>query len=181
MEKHFQYAFYQPSAEATVSMICDLPNMVLLAFSFNVTLYFPSNLRRTSEAFFTFYLFAFISLLTGSMGFRTTGAMSRALTGSIAPGATFVLLLMIYTSFVLPIPSMQPWLRMVFLLEPDSLWVCSSMTTNSHARYLLPKDPDIALLHHKSGHVQHLAQKPGCFMLMEMIGGHRHICTRKPY
>jgi ATP-binding cassette, subfamily G (WHITE), member 2, PDR len=118
VEKHFQYAFYHPAAEAVASMICDLPNKVLLTLSFNVPLYFLSNLRRTPGAFLTFYIFALISLLTGSMIFRTIGAMSRTLTASIAPGATFILLLIVYTGFALPIPNMQPWLRWVTYLNP---------------------------------------------------------------
>lgn len=52
------------------------------------------------------------------MIFRTIGAMSRTLTASIAPGATFILLLIVYTGFALPIPNMQPWLRWVAYLNP---------------------------------------------------------------
>lgn len=68
-------------------------------------------MRRTPAAFFTFYLFAFASLLTGSMLYRT-------LTGSIAPGADFILMLGIYTGFVLPIPSMHPWFKWFRYIDP---------------------------------------------------------------
>lgn len=118
VEKHFQFAFYRPSAEAIASMLCDLPNKVLLTACFNIPFYFLANMRRTPQAFFTFYLFAFVSLLTGSMLYRTIGAMSRTLTSSIAPGADFILLLVIYTGFVLPIPSMHPWLRWFGYVNP---------------------------------------------------------------
>lgn len=118
VEKHFQFAFYRPSAEAIASMVCDLPNKVLLTACFNIPFYFLANMRRTPTAFFTFYLFAFISLLTGSMLYRTIGAMSRTLTASIAPGADFILLLVIYTGFVLPIPSMHPWFRWFGYINP---------------------------------------------------------------
>ena len=67
-------------------------------------------MRRIPAAFFTFYVFAFSSLLTGSMLFRVIGAMSLSLTASTASGADFILLLFIYTGFVVPIPSMHPWL-----------------------------------------------------------------------
>ena len=118
IEKHFRYAFYHPSAEAVASMICDIPNKVLLTKSFNVKFYFRANMRRSPESFFVFYLFAFVSLLTGSMLFRTIGAMSKTLTSSIAPGADFILMLVIYTGFVLPIPSMHPWFRWFRYLDP---------------------------------------------------------------
>ena len=118
VEKHFQFAFYRPSAEAIASMICDLPNKVALTACFNIPFYFLANMRRTPDAFFTFYQFAFASLLTGSMLYRIIGALSRTLTGSIAPGAEFILMLVIYTGFVLPIPNMHPWLRWFGFVNP---------------------------------------------------------------
>lgn len=118
VEKHFHYAFYRPSADAIASMLCDLPNKLLLTASFNIPFYFLANMRRTPAAFFTFYLFAFASLLTGSVLYRTIGAMSRTLTASIAPGADFILMLVIYTGFVLPIPSMHPWFRWFRFINP---------------------------------------------------------------
>lgn len=118
VEKQHQFAFYHRSAEAVASMLCDLPNKILLTAGFNIPFYFLANMRRTPAAFLTFYLFAFVSLLTGSMLYRTIGAMSRTLTASIAPGSDFILLLVIYTGFVLPIPSMHPWLRWFGYINP---------------------------------------------------------------
>ncbi len=129
MEKHYQYAFYHPSAEAIASMICDLPNKLALTLFFNIPFYFLANLRRSTEAFFTFYLFAFVSLLTGSMLFRTIGAMSRTLTQSIAPGAVFIMLLIVYTGFILPIPSMHPWLSWFRFINPAA-YVFESLMIN---------------------------------------------------
>ena len=118
VEKHFQFALYRPSTEAIASMLCDIPNKVLLTACFNLPFYFLANMRRTPDAFFIFYLFAFTSLLTGSMLYRTIGAMSRTLSASIAPGADFILMLVIYTGFVLPIPSMHPWFRWFGYINP---------------------------------------------------------------
>ncbi|KAL8792682.1 MAG: hypothetical protein Q9195_004742 [Heterodermia aff. obscurata] len=118
VERHYRFAFYHRSAEAIASMLCDLPNKILLTAGFNIPFYFLANMRRTPAAFLTFYLFAFTSLLTGSMLYRTIGAMSRTLTASIAPGSDFILLLVIYTGFVLPVPSMHPWLRWFGYLNP---------------------------------------------------------------
>ncbi|KAH6710868.1 AtrD, ABC-transporter [Leptodontidium sp. MPI-SDFR-AT-0119] len=118
VERHFQYALYHPAAEAIASMLCDIPNKLMLTAAFNVPFYFMANMRRTPETFTTFYVFAFAILLVGSMLFRTIGAMSRTLTESIAPGAVFVLLLVIYTGFALPVPSMHPWLRWFAYINP---------------------------------------------------------------
>ena len=92
-------------------MFCDLHNKIILVLLFNIPFYFMANLRRTASAFFTFCLFAFMVLLTGSMFYRALGAVSRTLSESIAPGSVFAILLIIYTGFVLPIQYMHPWLR----------------------------------------------------------------------
>lgn len=103
VEKHFHYAFYRPAAEAIASMLCDLPKRLLLTTLINITFHFLANMRRTPRAFFTFYVFAFLSLLTGSMLFRAIGALSKTVDSSIAPGADFILMLIVYMGFVLPI------------------------------------------------------------------------------
>ena len=147
VEKHSQYALYHPAAEAVSSMLCDLPNKLLLTASFNVPFYFLANMRRTPAAFFIFYIFAFSSLLTGSMLFRTIGALSQTLTASIAPGADFVLLLIIYTGFVVPIPSMRPWLRWFNYVDPvgyafESLMINEFAGRRFSCSSFIPQGPD---------------------------------------
>ncbi|EOD52225.1 putative abc transporter cdr4 protein [Neofusicoccum parvum UCRNP2] len=99
VEKHGRYALYRPAAEALSSMICDLPNKVITSLFFNLALYFMTNLRRTPAAFFTFYLFSFVSLLTMSMFFRMVGSISRTVEQTMAPVGIFLANYMIYTGF----------------------------------------------------------------------------------
>ena len=146
VEKHSRYALYHSAAEAISSMLCDLPNKLLLTTTFNVPFYFLANMRRTPGAFFTFYLFVFSSLLTGSMLFRTIGALSRTLTASIAPGADFILLLIIYTRFIIPIPSMHPWLRWFNYVDPvgyafESLMINEFSGRNFACSNFIPQGP----------------------------------------
>lgn len=118
VEKHYRYAFFYPFADAIAAMICDLPNKILNSIFFNIPVYFLSNLRRDARAFFIFWLFSFICLLTMSMIFRTIGSMSSTLAGSMAPAAVFMLMLMMYTGFTLPLPYMHPWFRWFHYLNP---------------------------------------------------------------
>jgi ATP-binding cassette subfamily G (WHITE) protein 2 (PDR) len=60
-------------------MLCDLPNKIGTATVFNLALYFMTNLRRTPQHFFVFYLFTFMCTLTISMYFRSIAALSRTL------------------------------------------------------------------------------------------------------
>ena len=99
-------------------MICDLPNKLITSVTFNLALYFMTNLRRTPSAFFIFYLFSFICTLAMSMLFRSIGALSRTLAGAMAPAAVFILALVIYTGFTVPIRDMHPWFRWINYLDP---------------------------------------------------------------
>lgn len=118
IEKHARYGFYHGFTEAVASMFCDFPNKLALTFVFNFPIYFLSNLRRTPAAFFTFYLFGLMSLLNGSVIYRSMGAVSRTLAGSQPPGAVFVMLLTVYSGFVVPFRDMRPWLKWFSYINP---------------------------------------------------------------
>ncbi|KAG2016847.1 hypothetical protein GB937_006049 [Aspergillus fischeri] len=117
-EKHATYAFYHPLAEAIASAICDLPCKVLSTISFNIPLYYMSNLRRESSHVAVYLLFAFTSTLTMSMIFRTIGQASRTIAQALTPAALFVIGLVVYTGFVLPTRNMQVWLRWINYINP---------------------------------------------------------------
>lgn len=118
IDKHVQYGFYHAFTEAIASVLCDLPNKVVLTLMFNLPLYFLSNLRRTPGAFFTYYLFGFMSLLNGSVIYRSIGSMSRTLAGSQPGGALFAMLMILYSGFVVPIQDMRPWLKWFSYINP---------------------------------------------------------------
>ncbi|KAF9064956.1 putative ABC multidrug transporter [Rhodocollybia butyracea] len=118
VEKHTRMALYHPFTEAVSAMICDLPAKIITAISFNLVLYFMTNLRRTPAHFFIFLLFAFSCALTMSMIFRTIGAMSRTIAQAMAPAAIIMLALIIYTGFTIPIADMHPWFRWINFINP---------------------------------------------------------------
>jgi ATP-binding cassette, subfamily G (WHITE), member 2, PDR len=111
VEKHTKYAFYHPFAEAFSPMICDLPAKILTSISFNLTIYFMSNLRREPGAFFTFFLFSFVMTLTMSMIFRTIASFSRTLPEAMVPAWFFMLSLIIYTGFAIPTTNKHIYFR----------------------------------------------------------------------
>ncbi|CAG8953551.1 hypothetical protein HYFRA_00010008 [Hymenoscyphus fraxineus] len=120
VEKQSKYAFYHPFSEAIASMIMDLPNKIGTTIIFDLVVYFMTNLRRTPENFFVFFLFTFVCTLTMSMYFRSIGAVSRTLAQAMAPAAIFILALVIYTGFAIPISSMHPWFRWINYIDPVS-------------------------------------------------------------
>lgn len=115
-------------------MICDMPNKILTSLSFNLTLYFMTNLRRTPSAFFTFYLFSFVVVMCMSMLFRSIGALSRTLAGAMAPAAVLILALVIYTGFTVPIRDMHPWFRWINYVDPVAYAFEALMINEFHNR-----------------------------------------------
>ncbi|KAI1770956.1 ABC-2 type transporter-domain-containing protein [Hypoxylon cercidicola] len=120
VEKHNRYAFNHPFTDAAASMICDLPNKIATAILFQVTIYFMTNLRRSSGAFFTWLLFNFVLVLSMSMWFRFIGSISRTVEQSTAPTCILTLLSCIYAGFVVPVPYMVGWLQWFRRVNPIS-------------------------------------------------------------
>lgn len=134
VEKHARYALYHPFAEAIASMLCDVPYKLLNATTFNLTLYFLTNLRREPGAFFVFYLFSIVTTFTMSMVFRTIAASSRTLAQALAPAAILILGLVIYTGFTIPTRNMLGWSRWMNYLDPISYAFESFMVNEFHGR-----------------------------------------------
>jgi ATP-binding cassette subfamily G (WHITE) protein 2 (PDR) len=118
VEKHNKYALYHPSAEGVSSMLVEMPSKIIQATTFNLILYFMTNLRRTPGHFFVFFLFSFTTTLTMSNLFRFIGAISRTQAQAMVPASVLMLALMIYTGFTIPISNMHPWFRWINYLNP---------------------------------------------------------------
>ncbi|KAG4442873.1 hypothetical protein IFR05_001669 [Cadophora sp. M221] len=129
VEKHARYALYHPSAEAFASMLTDLPYKILNAFTFNVPLYFMTNLRREAGAFFFFVFTTFLITIVMSMVFRTIAASSRTLAQALAPGSLVISSLLMYSGFALPKPYILGWSEWIFYLDPLS-YAFESMMVN---------------------------------------------------
>ena len=120
VEKHSRYALYHPSAEAFASMLTDMPYKIINAITFNLVLYFMTNLRREPGAFFFFVLISFTLTLVMSMFFRSIAALSRSLVQALAPAAILILGLIMYTGFTIPPNYMLGWSKWIRYINPVS-------------------------------------------------------------
>lgn len=134
VEKHNRYALYHPFAEALASMICDLPYKFINSFTFNIPLYFLTNLRRTASAFWTYWLFSITTTIAMSMFFRTIASSTRTLAQAMAPAALLILALVIFTGFALPVRSMLGWSRWINYLDPVAYGFEAVMANEFHGR-----------------------------------------------
>lgn len=115
-------------------MLCDMPYKVGNAIVFNLTLYFMTNLRRDAGAFFFFMLFSFFTVLTMSMIFRTIASSSRTLSQAMVPAAILILILVIFTGFVIPTRYMLGWCRWLNYIDPLAYAFDSLITNEFHGR-----------------------------------------------
>lgn len=120
VEKHERYAFYRPMAEMSAALICSLPQRIVESLLFQIPIYYLTNLRRTPEAFFTYWLFMFITVLAMSVLFRMVGSLSKRIEQTLAPVSTMIIFSVIYTGFVVPPAYMVPWLGWIRWINPIS-------------------------------------------------------------
>ena len=118
VEKHARYAFYHPVSEAIASILCDVPYKLINSVTFNLPLYFISNLRREPGRYFFYWLFSIVTTFTMSNLFRTIASCSRTLSQALVPAAVLMLALIIFTGFALPINTMLGWSRWINYLDP---------------------------------------------------------------
>ncbi|KAG8425925.1 Multidrug resistance protein [Metarhizium acridum] len=118
VEKQSRYAFYHTFVDRVAFMILDLPAKVALSFMLHLPIYFMTNLRRTGESFFTYWLFMMVNLLAMAMLFRMIGFLSRSRDGTLTPVSILTLLCVLYTGYVVPPPSMVPWLAWFRYINP---------------------------------------------------------------
>ncbi|KAJ5698388.1 ABC transporter CDR4 [Penicillium macrosclerotiorum] len=134
VEKQARYAFYHPFAEAIASMLCDVPYKLINSVTFNIVLYFMTNLRREPGAFFTFWIFSVVTTFTMSMVFRTIAATSRSLSQALVPAAILILGMVIYTGFTIPTRNMLGWSRWMNYINPIAYSFESFMVNEFHDR-----------------------------------------------
>ncbi|KAK5728106.1 hypothetical protein LTR17_012206 [Elasticomyces elasticus] len=118
VQKHQSYALYRPATEAIAGIIADIPVKFCIAVAFNVILYFLSGLRREPSQFFIFFLVAFISVFVMSTIFRTIAALTRTVAQAMSISGVLVLVIAVYTGFVVPIPYMHPWFSWLRFINP---------------------------------------------------------------
>ncbi|KAL4938956.1 hypothetical protein BDV06DRAFT_231366 [Aspergillus oleicola] len=134
VEKHARYALYHPSAEAFASMLMDLPYKILNTITFNLILYFMTNLRREPGAFFFFLFVSFILTLVMSMVFRSIASLTRTLVQALPAAAILILALCMYTGFAIPTEYMRGWASWIRYVNPINFGFESLMVNEYHSR-----------------------------------------------
>ena len=134
VEKQNSYAFYHPATEAIASVLADVPVKFLLSVAFNIILYFLAGLRPRAGNFFVYFLFTFIVTFVMSAVFRTLAASTQTVAQAMSLSGVMILALVVYTGFVLPVPSMHPWFEWIHYLNPIYYAFETLIANEFHAR-----------------------------------------------
>ncbi|EKV04206.1 ABC multidrug transporter, putative [Penicillium digitatum PHI26] len=118
VEKHNSFAFYHPATEAIAGVLSDVPVKFAMAVVFNIILYFLAGLKREASNFFLYFLITFIITFVMSAVFRTLAAVTKTISQAMGLAGVMILILVVYTGFVLPVPSMHPWFKWLHYLNP---------------------------------------------------------------
>ncbi|KAF2035084.1 ABC multidrug transporter-like protein [Setomelanomma holmii] len=118
VEKHNSYAFYHPATEAIAGIVADIPVKFLQAVVFNIILYFLAGLRYTPGQFFLFFVVTYMATFVMAAIFRTTAAVTQTASQAMAGAGVLVLILVIYTGFVIRIPQMPVYFGWIRWINP---------------------------------------------------------------
>lgn len=118
VEKHASFAFYHPATEAIAGVLSDIPVKFALSVVFNIILYFLAGLKREASNFFIYFLITFVITFVMSAIFRTLAAVTKTISQAMGLAGVMILALVVYTGFVLPVPSMHPWFEWIHYLNP---------------------------------------------------------------
>ncbi|KAJ7113209.1 ABC-2 type transporter-domain-containing protein [Mycena epipterygia] len=111
-------ALYHPFIEAVALTLVDIPITFCTTFSFSLLLYFIVDLQRTASQFFTFYLFLFSMALSMKAFFRAIAAAFNSPATAQSVAGIVLLILVIYTGYTIPKPSMIGALRWITYINP---------------------------------------------------------------
>lgn len=144
--KQKTYSFYHPSVETFAYLLSDFPTKFLTMISFCIIIYFLSNLTVAAGQFFLFLLIIILSSYSVMAFFQAIAAWTKDASTANSIAGIFVLLLSVYTGYMIPTSSMHPWFRWINWLDPLAYGFESLMANEFHGRempcdLLVPSGP----------------------------------------
>ncbi|KAH3679147.1 hypothetical protein WICMUC_001158 [Wickerhamomyces mucosus] len=134
--KQKSYSFFHPSAEAIASTFTHFPFRVLSTFLFYVIMYFLADLTRDAGKFFMNLLFLIISAEAVSALFQMIASLSATAAGANSVAGVIILLLILYTGYMIQLKSMHPWFKWLSYLNPIRWGYENMMSTEFHGKQM---------------------------------------------
>ncbi len=132
VQKHKGFAFYHPFVDSLSSLTADLPLKFINTLIFDIVMYFMVGLKNEAGPFFIFVLVTYLAALVMSAIFRTVAAATKQPEIASGIAGILVLILPIYTGYVIPVPSMHPWFAWLRFVNPISYGFEALMVNEFH-------------------------------------------------
>ncbi|GMF63719.1 unnamed protein product [[Candida] boidinii] len=144
--KQRSYSMYHLSAEALQEIITEIPTKLLAVVLLCILTYWMPNLKHEAGAFFMYLLFLFTVQQCMSFIFKLVATLTKDGGTAHAVGGLWALMLLVYTGFILPLPSMHHWIKWFNWLNPMRYCYESLIASEFHGRrmacsQLIPSGP----------------------------------------
>lgn len=116
--KHKSFTFYRPAAFAIAQVVADIPIIFFQIAAFDIVIYFLSHLQYTPSQFFINFLFLYLCTMTMYSLFRALGSLVPSLDAATALSGLLIQALVVYAGYIIPKPSMKPWLKWLSYINP---------------------------------------------------------------
>ncbi|CDS09454.1 hypothetical protein LRAMOSA10814 [Lichtheimia ramosa] len=118
LEKQKHLAMFRPSAFYVAQVIMDIPYAVVQVFLFEFCAYFMMGLKLDAGAFFTYFITLFFVNMMMNGLFRMFGAVTSSFFFATQFSGVILIALVTYTGYIIPYPSMHPWLFWIYWMNP---------------------------------------------------------------
>ena len=135
--KHKTYSMYHTSAESLQEIFTEMPTKFVAVLTLSLVSYWIPVLKYDAGSFFQFLLYLFTTQQCTSFIFKLVATLTKDGGTAHAIGGLWVLMLTVYTGFVLPIGEMHHWIRWFHYLNPLTYAYESLMSTEFHGRQML--------------------------------------------
>ncbi|CAE6385299.1 unnamed protein product [Rhizoctonia solani] len=116
--KQLSYRFYRASALSVAQTITDIPLSSIRVMLFTIIVYFMYGLDRNAGAFFTFFLFIYLTFLTMTAFFRLIGIVCTGYEMASRSAALIITCMVTYSGYMIPVQAMKRWLFWIWYLNP---------------------------------------------------------------
>ncbi|CCK67899.1 ATP-binding cassette multidrug transporter PDR12 KNAG_0A02100 [Huiozyma naganishii CBS 8797] len=134
--KHKSYSMYHISAESLQEIITEFPTKFVAILILSLVTYWIPVLKYQAGAFFQYLLYLLTVQQCTSFIFKFVATLTTDGVTAHALGGLWVLILCIYTGFVLPIGEMHHWIKWIHFLDPLTYAFESLMATEFHGRQM---------------------------------------------
>lgn len=118
LAKHKSFALYHPAAFCIAQIAADIPVLLFQVSQFSIVLYFMTGLKMDAGAFFTYWIVIFATTICITAMFRAIGAAFGTFDGASKVSGFVFTAFVLYAGYQIPQPSMKPWFRWLFYLNP---------------------------------------------------------------